>query len=382
MSLTLRSFLYLDGELTGEFLAQLEGGRYSEEDQSRKGQRDLELGGGLGAAGVTAKAAKSSGSEAEASRTVRQTAESEFARLADFLNGANALQFLDALDEGIWAQIRRGEILEIEAEVLVSSLRKVAELAGSMGDMKKVAALAGEELELDAETEAGLGMISTLGAMNTKVPITARAAGTPEFQFIASLEPTKLRVPLDELDGEATFVAKVQRKLRPGEQHTFLDSIPGMSAIPREERKEAFEDLENSADFRVVRTYPVLGQVVLAAENYMADALAGTELVDQLLEGTAEPVLGLAATRREPRGNDLSELADRGRRRLHHLIVACLSDVRAATRALAPAHSRGLAQYRCTRSRASSTSRAWISSALMCISAARTATTHASCSTG
>lgn len=249
MSLTLRRFLYLDSELTGEFLAQLEGGRYTEEDLSRKGQRDSELGGALGAGGISAKAGKSSASGAEASRTVRQTPESEFARLAEQLEQENGLQFLDALDEQIWGQIRRGEILEIEADVLVSSLRKVAELVGSMGDIKKVAELAGEELELDAETEASLGALSKLGTMNAKVPVTARAAGTPEFQFIASLEPAKLRVPLDELDGEATFVAKVQRKLRPTEQHTFFDSIPGMSAIPREQRREVFEGLENSVEF-------------------------------------------------------------------------------------------------------------------------------------
>jgi hypothetical protein len=245
----LRRFLYLDAELTGEFLAQLEGGRFSEEELSTRGQSSRDLGGGLGTHGISARAAKGSSSEEEASRTVTQTPESEFARLAELLEENDALQFLEALDEQIWSQIRRGEILEIEADIAVSSLQKIGELAGAFGDLQKLAELAGEDLQVDDETVAGLGLMTALGSFSQKVPITARAAGAPDFKFIASLEPSKLRAEISELEGESTLIAKVQRKLKNNEKHTVFDSIPGLGAIPKSQRAEMFADLENSAEF-------------------------------------------------------------------------------------------------------------------------------------
>lgn len=249
MVAVLRRFLYLDSELTGEFLAQLEGGRYTEEEQSRRGESGRELGGGLAAGGLTAKAGKGSASEEASSRKVQQTPESEFARLAEALQASDSLQFLDALDEAIWNQINRGEILEIEAEVSVSSLHKLGDLMQSFGEIKKLAELAGEDLQVDAETEAGLQAISALGEMNTKIPVTARAAGSPDFKFIASLTPSNMRVESDELEGESTLVAKVQRKLRAGETHTLFDAIPGLAAIPAAQRTEMIQGLENSPEF-------------------------------------------------------------------------------------------------------------------------------------
>jgi hypothetical protein len=245
----LRRFLYLDAELTGEFLAQLEGGRFSEEEQSRRGTSGRELSGGIGAAGVSAKAGKRGQEEEEASRLVRQTPESEFARLVELLVADGGLQFLESFDDEIWGQITRGEILEIEADVAVSSLRKIAELAGAFEPLMKIADLAGEPIQMDKEAQAGLSMLTSIGKLTAKVPIVARAAGAPDYKFIASLEPAKIKVELDELEGEATLIAKVQRKLRPGETHTILDAIPGISALPRDQRREVIKGLENSAEF-------------------------------------------------------------------------------------------------------------------------------------
>lgn len=148
------------------------------------------------------------------------------------LEQENSLQFLEVLDGEIWAQIRRGEILEIEADISVSSLTKFAEIGQSLQAIAKVAELAGEPLELGADAEQGIEMITAFNKMgSSKIPIVAVAAGAVDYRFIAALEPSKGRVDLDELEGESTFVAKVQRKLRDGETYTAFDSIPGMSAF-------------------------------------------------------------------------------------------------------------------------------------------------------
>jgi hypothetical protein len=104
---------------------------------------------------------------------------------------------------------------------------------------------------MDLETEEAMQGLSMLGKVfGGKVPVVARASGARNFKFIADLERAKLRVDLDELEGEVTFFAKIQRKLRPSEEYTMLDSISGlMSALPREERRKATKSLKNDTAF-------------------------------------------------------------------------------------------------------------------------------------
>lgn len=244
--MVLRRFLYLDAELTGEFLAQVEGGRFSEEQQTSRGEQGRELGGSVGGGGISARAGRSGSTHDERSRTVEQTPESEFQRLTDALG--DGIQFLEAFDDEIWQSIRRGEILEIEAEVTVATMHKFVEAAGAVEPMLALGEAFGEAVEIDDETRQMFQAMRSLGQMAPKVPVLARPAGAARFTFVTSLEPDKLRVDTGELEGEATLVAKVQRKLRRGDQYSFLDSLPILSALPRQQRKEALRELENTDD--------------------------------------------------------------------------------------------------------------------------------------
>src|SRR5688572_29598659 len=102
--LRLRRFLYLNESLTDEFLAQLEGGLYSEESQTVTDtkERGGSLGGRVGP--LEGKASKGSAGEETTERTIRQVAEGAFTRLAEHLEEQGALQPLDAFDEDIWDQ--------------------------------------------------------------------------------------------------------------------------------------------------------------------------------------------------------------------------------------------------------------------------------------
>jgi hypothetical protein len=90
-----------------------------------------------------------------------------------------------------------------------------------------MAELMGESFDMDERTQQGLKAFTSLGQMSTKVPVLARPGGAPEFVFIASLEAEKLRVDTSELEGEATLVAKVQRKLRDNDRYSS-DDLPDM----------------------------------------------------------------------------------------------------------------------------------------------------------
>jgi hypothetical protein len=247
----LRRFLYLDSELTGEFLAQLDQGIYTEEQQRSIVRRDKKLGGdvraGAGPVGIGASAGRGSSDETEATRTVWQTPESAFARLHDLLSSTDDLQWLEGLDEGIWEQLRRGEIIEVESVISASTLTKFATLAEQVTPLVEAMEALGESV--DTETREAMDGMRSLGDLfGKKVPIISRAAGAPKFKFIASLEADKVRVDLDELEGEATLLAKIQRKLAPSEKHTVIESMPGMGSLPRALRRSVQADIKNEKE--------------------------------------------------------------------------------------------------------------------------------------
>jgi hypothetical protein len=252
MPLVLREFLYLDNKLTQEFLAQLEGGVFNEEAQRELEQRGKSLGGeaGVSALGTKAgvQAGRRSGGEEETERTVQQTPESAFARLVDLLTDQQALQWLEVVDEAIWEQLRRGELIEAEAVVRVSSLVRFMTLAQGAAPLMELLESIGEET-LDEEGREAMSMFSMLGqVVGNSVPIVAPLAGSPDYKLLASLQPENLRVAVDLLDGDATVLAKIHRKLRPDERHTAIDLIPGIRAFPEAQRREFAEGMENTPD--------------------------------------------------------------------------------------------------------------------------------------
>jgi hypothetical protein len=248
----LREFLYLDQQLVDQFLAQLEGGVSGEEAQRTREHRGKEAGGEAGASGFGAragvKAGRSSGQEEEIARTVQQTPESKFARFYDLLREQQSVQWLEALDEEIWDQLLRGEIVELQASISVSTLARFATIAQQAGPLLELVQAFGETV--DDETRDAMASLRTIGPLlGSGIPITARVAGSPDFKVVATLRPPHLQVEPDQLDGEATLLAKIQRKLSAQERYTALEAIPGIRGLPAKDRREMEADLSNSPDF-------------------------------------------------------------------------------------------------------------------------------------
>src|SRR4051794_18964726 len=107
----LRDFLYLDERLTSQYLAQLEGGSYDEEEQSVKDVRNRGGEAGAKVGPLSARGSRGSAGEETSSRKMRQTPEGDYRRLEKLLEDEDAVQWLDAFDEGIWASLKRGEVI-------------------------------------------------------------------------------------------------------------------------------------------------------------------------------------------------------------------------------------------------------------------------------
>lgn len=243
----LRRFLYLDETLTNNFLAQLEGGVYEEESQTTTSGKERKRGAGGRVGPVSAELSGSKTGQDVTSRTVKQLADGAFARLASQLEEADALQWLEALDDGIWRQLRRGEVLEVEGTVTMPTLFQFTAMAGSFAPILDVMRAAGEEVE--AGTEEGLEMFSMVSQLFKDPVALASLSGTPDYTFILPLETQWLRVELGDLQGDMTVMGTVERKLRDSDQWSLLDAM-GLGALPNAQEVvdslEAIKELEGS----------------------------------------------------------------------------------------------------------------------------------------
>ncbi len=242
-ALRLRRFLYLDETLNRNFLAQLEGGTYDEEAQTTVTDQERKRGLTGRAGPIGAEVTGSRSGQDTASRTVRQVADGEFTRLMGLLEEAGAVQWLEAFDESIWRQLRRGEVLEAEVELSLPTLFQFTAMADSAGPMIELMKATGQQL--DDGAEQGLQLVSQLSALFRDVVALARPVGSPDYTFIVSIDRQWLRTDLSDLRGEMTIMGTIERKLRENEAWSLLDVL-GLTGLP--DAQEMIDSLESSED--------------------------------------------------------------------------------------------------------------------------------------
>jgi hypothetical protein len=125
-------------------------------------------------------------------------------------------------------------------------------------------AFGGEEVS-DDDAE-GLAAMMSFAQTATTVPVIASPVGAPSFRFIANLRRDALRVEAHEVQGEATLIGKIRRKLADGERYSVFEFFGGQNGLPRQLREEleaAFDDEEQFADALVTPPAALLTPVGL-----------------------------------------------------------------------------------------------------------------------
>jgi hypothetical protein len=156
-------------------------------------------------------------------------------------------------------------MIEAEATIAVSSMKRYMAIAQEAGPLIELMEALGEE-GLDAEGRQAMEMLALVSQLiGDVVPIVAALSGSPEYKLIATLQPESLRTDVDQLDGEATLLAKIQRVLGPDERHTILDLIPGVRGFPTSQRREMEEGMENTPDLPDMIIGPPAARVTVVA---------------------------------------------------------------------------------------------------------------------
>lgn len=250
----LREFLYRRDDLVGQFLAQLEGGVYDEEQITEQNQSGSGVGGGLAAGPLTASAERRSQGNREASRTMRQTHESRFNRLLTRLEGQEAVQFLAALDDAIWDELRRNEVLEIEAVLTlapgVTDLSNLSALRSAAPILELMRSLPASMLPADfdpGEADKIGGQLPLIQRFadqfaRAAVPCTLTPVGSARYSFFAELPREHLLAEPTNLEGEVTALVKVQRFVQKGKPETMGTGLmPGVTANRQQRREQETE---------------------------------------------------------------------------------------------------------------------------------------------
>lgn len=248
MEIVLRQFMYLDEQILGQFLEQLEGGFYDEEAITERTERGRHVRAGLRAGPAELGGDTGKSGAQETSMKVRQTPASRFDRLHRTLAEQALIQQLAAIDDEIWDQLTTGELLEIEATLSVPSIVKDLEAVGNVEALLPLIEQVNEIVEDDdaidpRELAAVKRQIPALSgfarqASSAPVPCFVHLAPAPRYKFLARLRRTSMQCSVDELDGHAIVLGKLQRKLRKGESETVEEELLGIPKLSREMRRK------------------------------------------------------------------------------------------------------------------------------------------------
>lgn len=252
-----RQYLFIDGEQVGASLSSIEGGTI-DEARGRSlngGKTGGGAGAGLGVSGAKLEANFSKDSRFEYEEEVirERTGESKLSDLLQKLREDEALGFIPTYGPKIYEQIEEGELYEFKANLrlhpfhqFVSAVRGWESASRRLGENdKELARIAKEAEEVFYGKDKGRKRLS----------VFADTGGTPpEYKIAMQLDQDQILVNLEDLQGEATFVAQIHRKIKEGtkvpaarlvrdtplvaqaEEQMMLEMLPAFQDIAGEEQ--------------------------------------------------------------------------------------------------------------------------------------------------
>ncbi|MBL8776753.1 MAG: hypothetical protein JNK12_12495 [Acidimicrobiales bacterium] len=243
----LREFLYRQDDLVAQFLEQLEGGEFDEQHIREQATRATGVGATASVGPLAASGDHRREGTSETELTMRQTAGSRFNRLHALLDASGSIQPLEALDDDIWDQIGRNEVVEVEAVLNllpgVLEMSQATSLSGLLPVINMMKDLPDEFRPDDFNPEDAEQMSAQISTIDSfaqhlgsgPIPCTFVPAGSSRYTFFAELARASVEGEVADLEGEVTVLARLKRKIAKGKPET-LGGLPGIQ-LNREQRR-------------------------------------------------------------------------------------------------------------------------------------------------
>ncbi|MEA2901834.1 MAG: hypothetical protein QOH36_1721 [Actinomycetota bacterium] len=220
--------------MVDQFLEQIEGGAFDEESVSRRHGQNA-----TNEVGET--------SSEERGLTLRQTSSSRFDRLYRLLLEDGAIKELDGIDDEVWSEIRSNEFIQVSGMLIVPDIIKQIAAMQGISQMLPLIEMANDLVDPEQriptmELEGVKQKMPVLSGVaeqvaNRPVPCIIAVAGAPRFKFLTQLSRAHLIGTVDDLEGEATVLGRVQRKLARGQSEDAEGELIGLPRQARLERR-------------------------------------------------------------------------------------------------------------------------------------------------
>lgn len=252
----LRRFMYLNDEIVGQFLAQVEGGEFDKQRITDQQSSSSGIGGSLNVRVASGHADRGKSGSSQAETVLRQSGPSRFNRLHHVLETEHELSSLNAADDGIWAALEVGEIIEVVVTLEIPEFFRsmdqvsgVASLSPLLDAFTGLASLDLPDLGLGVSPEDLKHMTDIKPAMpaiesmsgavaEAPLPILMHLVNTRKYTCLVMLDRQWLTVAAGEFDGEARALIKIDRHVAKGKpEHVPL--VPGVPQQSRAQRRAA-----------------------------------------------------------------------------------------------------------------------------------------------
>lgn len=249
-NLRIPEFIYLDDQKVDMVLSWIEGSVPVKSRSQKSSGKSKSGGGNLGFLGIIGVEGGLESSSAEEQEEVKEQNEySKFARLYHLLQERDGITSIEAFDEEVRKQLQRGQIIEIESYVTLSSIDRLFRLFANV-----IPLIPNQNVSNTQDVEGTKVLLSLLQQGQRKGMDAFIISGeNPKYRFYTSLLIDKFKASTDELPSTLITLGRVTKILAESETVNLMGKYFGGLQIP----KDSLQDLVSkfSDDPKTAQTF-------------------------------------------------------------------------------------------------------------------------------
>lgn len=233
----LRNFLYLNENILDDYLSALEGSLPEKIITTEKQTTDKK--GTLGVKMVGLGTEKIVETETQQERTLTPSAKVQL--FMDLLQNEEDVPFYEFLNEEIWKQLSRDEIVEFMGSIRFSKLKEFSAAISQLSNLTTLIESFTDTTIIDDKTQKAVEGIKGLGEYKNgnEIPCVLSFEGQKDYPIIAYLDDSFLKVPQESFVGDVTILCKIQKKINKGSSVELTDFFKSIKELPlnRDQRR-------------------------------------------------------------------------------------------------------------------------------------------------
>jgi len=206
----LRNFIYLDLKMLYEYLSSFDQ-NFIREKSIEKADREKSIGANKI---VTAKYGKTVSEEKQLKFLAEEAA--SFQNLYNLIDENSLLQVIEEMDDNLWNNIKRQQIIEGLVNIELPKLSSLTEAASEFKPMLDLISSVSDDLIIDDKTQAGLSFLEMFNDPQKGLILKMPLDGYAKFKFYGAINLEYLREDRSKLEGEFTVIGKIVKKIPKG----------------------------------------------------------------------------------------------------------------------------------------------------------------------